>query len=489
MTDPSPEAATGEVAPIRLAVEQAPRDKESFQFTRSFRVGRTQACEVCIPSDYVSREHLEVFVKNGEWWIRDLDSSNGTYVEEQRVQSARVGRRLTCRLGILGPELSFAVETPAKLPVPNIDSKDIDHYIDHYLGGTARGSAGDHTMMVRKAYGRIRKRQRRRYGVAFSLLVSVLIAVAIYAFEQHQQVAKQKIVATDLFYSIKSLDLEIMNLERLVSQSDNKAGARELNSSQDRRKEMSRNYDRYLNSLHVYDQKFTPEQRLILRVARQFGECEIDMPPEFMTEVSAYIRKWQSTSRFKKAIQYSESRGFTKLIGSQLIESGLPPQFFYLAMQESDFDPQRAGPETRMGIAKGMWQFIPETAAKYGLRVGPLAAYSRPDPDDDRNEYHLETRAAVRYLKDLYSTDAQASGLLVAACYNWGELSVLPLVSKLPANPRDRNFWRLLATYPDKIPPETYNYVFYIVSAAVIGEDPRQFGFDFDNPLGAFDNR
>jgi len=90
---------------------------------------------------------------------------------------------------------------------------------------------------------------------------------------------------------------------------------------------------------------------------------------------------------------------------------------------------------------------------------------------------------AARYIKDLYSTDAQASGLLVISCYNWGEGRVLPLVRSMPENPRERNFWQLLAKHRDQIPPETYDYVFYIVSAAVIGENPRLFGFDFDNPL------
>ena len=33
------------------------------------------------------------------------------------------------------------------------------------------------------------------------------------------------------------------------------------------------------------------------------------------------------------------------------------------------------------------------------------------------------------------------------------------------------------------MPQETKNYVFMIVSAAVIGQRPRLFGFDFDNPL------
>ena len=79
------------------------------------------------------------------------------------------------------------------------------------------------------------------------------------------------------------------------------------------------------------------------------------------------------------------------------------------------------------------------------------------------------------------------SGLLVMACYNWGEDYVLPLVRSMPLNPKDRNFWMLLQKHRDKIPKETYDYVFYIVSAAVIGENPRLFGFNFDNPLANLD--
>jgi len=142
-----------------------------------------------------------------------------------------------------------------------------------------------------------------------------------------------------------------------------------------------------------------------------------------------------------------------------------------------------------MGIAKGMWQFVPETASSYGLKIGPLADLRRPDPGDDRHNWEKATVAASKYLKFIYSTDAQASGLLVMASYNWGEGNVIKLIRSLPPNPRDRNFWQLLAKYREKIPDETYNYVFYIVSAAAIGENPRLFGFDFDNPLGSLEKR
>ena len=78
---------------------------------------------------------------------------------------------------------------------------------------------------------------------------------------------------------------------------------------------------------------------------------------------------------------------------------------------------------------------------------------------------------------------------LVIASYNWGEDKVIRIVRSMPANPKDRNFWRLLTDYRDKLPKETYDYVFYIFSAAVIGENPRLFGFQFDNPLAHLETR
>ena len=130
-----------------------------------------------------------------------------------------------------------------------------------------------------------------------------------------------------------------------------------------------------------------------------------------------------------------------------------------------------------------MWQFIPSTAVYYGLRTGPLVHLRRPDPRDDRHHFGKSTLAAARYIRDIYDTEAQASGLLVIASYNWGERRIIELIRKMPENPRERNFWRLLKNYKKEIPGETYDYVFRIISAAVIGENPRLFGLDFDNPL------
>src|SRR5260370_27468416 len=165
------------------------------------------------------------------------------------------------------------------------------------------------------------------------------------------------------------------------------------------------------------------------------------MRPGFVREVHKRVDKWRSRDRLARAVSTAVKNGYNVKISQEMLALDLPPQFFYLALQESNFDPYIVGPETRKGIAKGMWQFIPETAMKYGLRVVPLADLQRPAPGHDPPRVDPATKAAARYLKDLYSTDAQASGLLVMASYHWGEDQVLPLIRSMPANPKGRNFW------------------------------------------------
>jgi hypothetical protein len=207
------------------------------------------------------------------------------------------------------------------------------------------------------------------------------------------------------------------------------------------------------------------------------------MPAGFVKEVLNYIEKWKATSRLRLAIRRAQQRGYTKRIAETFLAYDLPPQYFYLGLQESNFDLEACGPPTKWGIAKGIWQFIPATAVFYGLRTGPLQHLQRPDPRDERHNFKKSTKAAAQYIKAIYNSDAQASGLLVMASYNWGERRVNRLIKTMPENPQERNFWLLLEKYKKRIPRQTYDYVFHIFSAAVIGENPELFGFDFENPL------
>ena len=466
-------------------------DAETRVFSSAFHIGRATECEVCIPDSYVSRTHARVSPEAGGWRVTDLNSSNGLYWHGSRVESVFVASSEVVRLGVEGPELSFSVQERPKPKPQAAPPSDMEAYVKRYFELPVEGEAvGEHTRYIRMAYARVQTQQKKVHNRQKRILVGAIAGLALiglltglYAIRLQRESQHQRELARNLFYAMKSLDVEIAAAEQAALTADQAKGLATVNKYEGRRKQMQQNYDQFLATLHIYDAKTTEQHRLILRVARIFGECELDMPPGFENEVMRYIKMWQSTGRYARDIQTAKEKGYTRAIPEALLNRGLPVQFFYLAMQESDFDPYRSGPRTRKGFAKGMWQFIPETAVKYGLHLGPLVDLGRPDPGDERDQMEKATDAATRYIQTLYSTDAQASGMLVMACYNWGEGQVLPLVDSMPANPKERNFWKLLANHRNQIPQETYDYVFYITSAAVIGENPRLFGFDFDNPL------
>ncbi|MFV2074338.1 MAG: hypothetical protein ACC742_17055, partial [Thermoanaerobaculales bacterium] len=117
------------------------------------------------------------------------------------------------------------------------------------------------------------------------------------------------------------------------------------------------------------------------------------------------------------------------------------------------------------------------------LQIGPLYLERRFDPQDERHDFDRASDAAAIFIRDIYPREAQGSGLLALAIYNYGGTNVRRLIRSLPESPRERNFWQVLLEHRDRFPKETYDYVLKIFSAAVIGENPQLFGFDFEPPL------
>jgi hypothetical protein len=48
-------------------------------------VGRTPECELALDDTFVSQQHARLFAKNGSWYVEDLGSTNGTFVNDQRL--------------------------------------------------------------------------------------------------------------------------------------------------------------------------------------------------------------------------------------------------------------------------------------------------------------------------------------------------------------------------------------------------------------------
>ncbi len=323
------------------------------------------------------------------------------------------------------------------------------------------------------ASDQVYKKLKVKHKIILVGLVLLLLITGIYATYQHFKIQNQKQIATELFYKIQEQNLQITQLT-------NDENAWKVFASD------NMEYDHIINKLG-YGKK-SKEERLIFHMARIFGESELGLPESFTREVKHYIKRWQTDDEFFRGIKRAQNNNYIEYIVSEFGRHNLAPQFFYMALNETGFNTDACSPLTKFGYAKGMWQFTPITARIYDLELGPLAHLPEYDPQDERHDFRKSTQGAARYIRYIYETDAQASGLLVLACYNMGEQRIIRLLKKMPKNPRDRNFWRLMEEYGDQIPRDTYVYVFRIFSAAVIGENPRYFGIDLDNPLLPFIN-
>ena len=468
---------------IKVIIEQGDAKKKEYRFNDSICIGRDEECDIQLKDGSVSKKHLELSLVKSEWWLSDANSRNGSYINDHKINNEILQNQSRISLGKDGPIINITIESGGKSKIyTHQQDQSVNEYIDHYFGERQNNeSIGEHTMMVRQAYEVVKKKHSSKY-IKYIIAISIVaVLIGIYAIYQQINTSKQIELAESIFYDMKSIELEISKLNETIIKSGDKELIERISQLKNTHQKMEKRYDEYIDNLDIYD--MDEDEKIIVNMAHNFGECELNIPKGFIEEVRNYIDKWKSSNRLKTAIFRAKKNGYDKIIVKKMREQQLPQNFFYLALQESNFINNIIGPKTRYGIAKGIWQFIPKTAIKFGLKLGPLAKLRKYDPRDERFQFKKATTAAAKYLSYIYNTEAQASGLLVMASYNWGEHNVRDLILKLPGNPKDRNFWRLLKSYKKKIPKETYNYVFYIFSAAVICENPALFGFDFENPL------
>ena len=86
----APTVAVGRPGPERLVVCD-PREWKGLEFpvADEMTVGRAAGCGVSLPDDtFISQLHARLFRRDGEVFVEDLGSTNGTYLNEKKVTSA-----------------------------------------------------------------------------------------------------------------------------------------------------------------------------------------------------------------------------------------------------------------------------------------------------------------------------------------------------------------------------------------------------------------
>jgi pSer/pThr/pTyr-binding forkhead associated (FHA) protein len=89
---PQPEAKRKQLF-LRI-VEPSAHEGQTFELDDELTIGRSLGCGVPTPDDiYASTLHARLFRQKDQLWVEDLGSTNGTYVNSERISQAhRLGR-------------------------------------------------------------------------------------------------------------------------------------------------------------------------------------------------------------------------------------------------------------------------------------------------------------------------------------------------------------------------------------------------------------
>lgn len=212
---------------------------------------------------------------------------------------------------------------------------------------------------------------------------------------------------------------------------------------------------------------FPVDEKLAPKLAEELHQTTSGIPLELSDPVLGFVHYF-STDRGRAILLAGLRRSgrYKELIERIFAEEGVPQELLYLAQAESGFLPRAVSNKQ----AVGMWQFISATGSTYSLNRG--SGY------DERLDPEKATRAAAKYLKDLYAH--YGDWYLAMAAYNCGAGAVDRAIERTGY----ADFWELMKR--NALPRETRNYVPIILAITIMAKNPKDYGLesvDMDTPV------
>lgn len=181
-------------------------------------------------------------------------------------------------------------------------------------------------------------------------------------------------------------------------------------------------------------------------IQERLEEYQDLMDIKYTREVRSEIREYTKMARRASEKIIGKSALYFQMIDDSLQKYNLPPELKYMVVIESRCDIKARSP---VG-AVGLWQFMPRTARKYGLKIDGYI--------DERCDPYKATSAAMKYLSDLYARFGDWT--LAIASYNCGEGNM----QKAMRRAKSKNFWKVRK----ELPKETQLYIPKFIAATYL---------------------
>jgi membrane-bound lytic murein transglycosylase D len=445
------------------------------------RIGRAADNDIVIQGPQtaiVSLNHLEIVKSDAGYRIHDLGSTNGTFLNGERITEIELSGPATIRLGNDGPEFAFTTEEVAPseldrtlvipegvlLPTPpeppsaavSKDEALLSEAVRSARRARAEGIYDQTLTLMRDALHLAMQRSHRRFRVIIGVLVVALLGTSAFGYWKIAELKRAK----------SALDRQIEDVQTRLEKANQEPERERLYSELSDYQSQAVNLERSLFYRVGIRENESFVTRQIREVMGEFGAEVYSIPPQFSDAVNEYINRYQGPDRPLMERALSEASGKIDTMRQILKEEELPPDFAWVPLVESALAPN---PASSPSGASGPWQFTAATARAYGLRVDGEV--------DERNNLRKATRAGCKYLRDLIlDFGAGSSVMLALAAYNIGPGKVKQAVQKTVKDPiKQRNFWYLY--HIRALPAETREYVPKVFAAILIGRNPGYFGF------------
>jgi hypothetical protein len=490
-------------------------------------IGRNSENTIIMPPSEksVSGHHLIIYKTAERLLIQDLQSTNGTYLNEEKITETEMALGDILGFGKTGPRLKLIVSDaqlelgqsiviqPGTTKIAPPDSptvedarsarsaapeptEPIDPFAYNMLDESSRtmqmekklmdkrmGSSDLHqlmkdgkrlekivdrgnisatqSMMLKASYKSNKKTQRQW-----------LIIVGIIAFVSVSAIAFFSIRAMQyksMLHKGLSLEQALDKLEQSIADAQkepeaNRARLKQLMSQYEKTQGQLTSVKSQLSQNDVTKFYSDPLEEKIDRIISRFGQSDYHIPPQMTERVRHHINVFSGNLHGVMARYLQRREQYYPMIARVFKDKKLPEALGYVSMLESGFNPMALSP---VG-ARGMWQFMVATGQKYGLRVNEII--------DERTDPEKATYAAAEYFKDLIGIFGGTSSVMLAmAAYNAGEGRVMGALKKIDDPLKDRDFWYLYRM--GYLPEETKEYIPRVVALIIISENPAAYGF------------
>lgn len=481
-------------------------NSEEFAFEgEKISFGRGGEVDKQINDDGLSRLHAVIYREEDEFWIVDENSTNGSFVNGERVGQhgtalfdgdvIKIGNytSITIHIGEASPEKEEETEEET-VNVPAVSTNESVN--TEVKSDAAKSSFGMIPLLIT--------------GLAVLVIAASAIFIGVNVLGENEKIDTSHISNEDFD------DIEIVQTDdggnksktsktQTTSTTDGDNGtSTQINQTSTPLPKLPDNPNAekvLVTETKKYQQLSEEEKKQYIsvkaeRIAQIIGNQKSEpIPPSAINTIKKYVDGY--TGRLNKAKVDDCSQGgwlrsdfrsvleratqTSPFIVHNFEKENLAPQIgIYVAMIESE----HCSCLTSNTGAVGMFQFLPRSAPDYGL------------PTDQRCDRELSAKAAANYLKSLigFSGSGPESVPLAIASFNSGQGALRINLNEVLSEKgsQNRSFWTMVenqelmqSKYSGQFERENAHYVPKFFATAIIGENPQDFGVN-QKPLSLY---